>query len=121
MENTPPPLPSKGDESWAIALHLSGFSGLLLPSFGQILVPLVIWLLKRSESTYLDRVGKEVLNFQISYTIYMLLAAALCYVCIGFIILPVIFVLWVIFTIIAAVNTSNGKSYAYPFTICFLG
>lgn len=116
----PPPLPSKEDQSWAIALHLSGFAGLPLPPLGQILAPLIIWLLKRSQSAYLDYVGKEVLNFQISYTIYTVLATALCYLCIGFIFLPVVFVLWIIFMIIAAVKTSNGEGYAYPLTIKFL-
>lgn len=137
MENTPPPVPPQSeqplepapsssaaptpqDQSWAIALHLSGFAGFILPSLGQIVAPLVIWLIKRPESAYLDRVGKDVLNFQISYTIYIAVAFALCWLCIGFVLLPVILILWIVYMIVAAVNTSNGKEFKYPMTIRLL-
>ncbi|MBJ7259032.1 MAG: DUF4870 domain-containing protein [Chthoniobacterales bacterium] len=136
MENTPPPAPSPSnqppnlpstppgvtpeEQSWAIALHLSGFAGFLLPSLGQILAPLVIWLIKRPESAYLDRVGKDVLNFQISYTIYVVVAGILCWFCIGFLVLPVILVVWIVLMVVAAVKTSNGEEYKYPFTIRLL-
>ncbi|MBU3665503.1 MAG: DUF4870 domain-containing protein [Chthoniobacterales bacterium] len=118
--STPPPVPTREDQSWAIALHLSGFAGFLVPSLGQILAPLVIWLIKRPESPYLDRIGKEVLNFQISYTIYGAVAFALCWLCIGFLVLPVVVILWIVYMIMAAVKTSNGQDYQYPFTIRFL-
>lgn len=111
------------EQSWAIALHLCGFAGFLLPSLGQIVIPLVIWLIKRPESPYLDRVGKEVLNFQISYTLYASIGAASIFLCIGIFLLPILLlipVLWAVFMIVAAVKTSNGESYQYPFTIRFL-
>ncbi|MBE2179189.1 MAG: DUF4870 domain-containing protein, partial [Chthoniobacterales bacterium] len=62
----------------------------------------------------LDRTGKEVLNFQISYTIYVFIAGALCFVLIGLVILPILFVAWVVFMVIAAVKTGNGEEYRYP-------
>jgi uncharacterized Tic20 family protein len=92
----------------------------LLPSLGQILAPLILWLIKRPDSPYLDRVGKEVLNFQISYTIYALIAGALCFVIIGCFLLPVLFIGWVVLIVMAAVKTSNGEDYQYPFTIRLL-
>jgi uncharacterized Tic20 family protein len=126
MENTPPTLPASTpsgpnpENSWAIALHLSGFAMFLLPSIGQILAPLILWLIKRPESPYLDRVGKEVLNFQISYTIYALVAGALTLVLIGCFLLPILLIAWVVLIIIAAVKTSNGEDYRYPLTIRLL-
>ncbi len=126
MDNTPPPVPVPSqpgpnpENSWAIALHLSGFAMFLLPSIGQILAPLILWLIKRPDSPYLDRVGKEVLNFQISYTIYALIAGVLCFVLIGCVILPILFIGWVVFIVIAAVKTSNGEDYQYPLTIRLL-
>lgn len=131
MENTPPPIPEpsnqppaippspSADNSLAVIMHLLGFAGFVFP-FGNILGPLILWLVKRNDSTYLDRVGKEVLNFQISYAIYGMVAGALCFVLIGFIILPILGLLWIIFMIIAAVKTSNGEEYKYPFTIRLL-
>jgi uncharacterized Tic20 family protein len=100
-------------------MHLLGFVGLVIP-FGNILAPLILWLVKRPESPLLDRTGKEVLNFQISYTIYALIATALIFAFIGCIVLPVIFLCWIIFMIIAAVKTSNNEPYQYPFTIRLL-
>lgn len=126
MENSPPPLPENpaprntSDNSLAVVMHLLGFAAFVFPTFGNILAPLILWLVKRASSPYLDRVGKEVLNFQISYTIYGVIAGALCFVIIGFLILPVLGLLWIIFMILAAVKTSNGEEFRYPLTIRIL-
>ena len=131
MENTPPPVPAPSDQppaappsptndnSLAVVMHLLGFAGFVFP-FGNIIAPLILWLVKRPESPLLDRTGKEVLNFQISYTIYAAVAGILCFVLIGFLILPVVFILWVVFMVVAAVKTGNGEEYRYPLTIRIL-
>jgi uncharacterized Tic20 family protein len=131
MENTPPPVPAPSDQpptvppsptndtSLAVVMHLLGFAGFVFP-FGNIIAPLILWLVKRPESPLLDRAGKEVLNFQISYTIYAAVAGVLCFVLIGLLILPVIFILWVVFMVVAAVKTGNGEEYRYPLTIRIL-
>jgi uncharacterized Tic20 family protein len=112
---------SESARSWCIGLHLSGLSGLILSfALAHIVVPLVIWLVKRADSPEIDSTGKEVLNFQISYTIYSLIAGALCFVLIGFLILPIVLIVWLVCIIIAAVKTSNEESYRYPATIRFL-
>ena len=129
MENTPPPVPANqppavppsptNDNSLAVLMHLLGFAGFVFP-FGNIIAPLILWLIKRAESPLLDRTGKEVLNFQISYVIYAAVAGLLCFVLIGFLILPAIFILWVVFMVVAAVKTGNGEEYRYPMTIRLL-
>jgi uncharacterized Tic20 family protein len=112
---------SESARSWCIGLHLSGLSGLILSfALAHIVVPLVIWLVKRADSPEIDSTGKEVLNFQITYTIYSLIAGALCFVLIGFLILPIVLIVWLVCIIIAAVKTSNGEAYRYPATIRFL-
>ena len=122
----PPPLvpissPKESNRSWCIALHLSGLSGILLGfALAHVLVPLAIWLIKRADNPEIDATGKEVLNFQISFSIYFLIAGALCWILIGFLILPIFLIIWLICTILAAVRTSNGESYRYPMTIRFL-
>jgi uncharacterized Tic20 family protein len=86
----------------------------------HIIAPLVIWLIKRAESPEIDATGKEVLNFQISYSIYIAVGILLCFVLVGFAILPIVIVVWIVCMILAAVRTSNGEVYRYPFTIRFL-
>lgn len=124
MENLPPPVPAPSntptmDNSLAVVMHLLGFAGFVFP-FGNLLGPLILWLIKRSESPLLDRTGKEVLNFQLSYVIYFAIAGALCFILIGLFILPVLFILWVVFMVIAAVKTGNGEEYRYPAIIRIL-
>ncbi len=111
-------------------MHLLGFAGFVFP-FGNILAPLILWLVKRAESPYLDRIGKEVINYQISYTIYMAVLVgagfALLNMLVGILFLILfllicgfVCILWSIPMIIAAVKTGNGKDYKYPFTIRLL-
>lgn len=124
MENLPPPVPAPSnqptsDNSLAVVMQLLGFAGFVFP-FGNIIAPLILWLVKRTESPLLDCTGKEVVNFQISFTIYAAIAGVLCFVLIGLLILPVIFILWIVFMVIAAVKTGNGEDYRYPATIRLL-
>ena len=100
-------------------MHLLGFVGLLFP-FGNILAPLVLWMAKRGSSPYLDSAGKEVINFQVSYTIYLIVSIILCKVWIGLILFPVIGLMWMIFMVVAAAKSGNGGEYRYPLTIRFL-
>jgi uncharacterized protein len=138
MSETVPPLqpgnPSAAASStraWEVLCHLSSLLGLLGVPLGNILAPLVVWLLKRGESAGVDAHGKESLNFHISWSLYWVLAfaivVALCFVLIGFVMLPGLLILgvvgWItmlILTIIGSVKASNGELYRYPLTIRFL-
>ena len=95
------------------------FSGYLVP-FGNIIGPLVIWLLNRAEDPFVDACGKEALNFQISITIYAVIAGILVLAFVGIVLLPIIMILSIVYTIIAAIKASEGQSYRYPLTIRFI-
>jgi hypothetical protein len=119
-ESAHPRIP-ESDRSWCIGLHLSGLSGILFGfALAHILVPLVIWLIKRAESPAIDTTGKEVLNFQISYSLYFALSFLLWIVLIGIPLSIALGAAWLILTIIAAIKTSNGEEYHYPYIIRFL-
>jgi hypothetical protein len=109
---------SESTRSWCIGLHLSGL--LLVFPMAHIIVPMIIWLLKRADSPEIDATGREVLNFQISITIYQIAAALLWVILVGFVITGIVTLVWVICPVLAAVKISNGGSYRYPFTIRFL-
>ena len=88
--------------------------------FGNIFGPLIVWLMKRSESPAVDAHGKEALNFQISMTIWTLLCWATSVVLIGFVLGPLAMATNIVLTIIASVKASNGEFYRYPLTIRFI-
>ncbi|MEA3188395.1 MAG: uncharacterized protein QOD99_2225 [Chthoniobacter sp.] len=110
----------KEERMWAMLAHLSAFLGHFLPGIGNIVAPLVIWILKKDEFPLVDDQGKEALNFQISMTIYYLIAGALCFVLIGIPILIGLGIFNLIIIIVAAVKANDGVRYRYPFTIRFI-
>ena len=110
-------MPSKQATNWGMLCHLSALLGLVLISFDHILGPLVVWLLKRNDDPFIDEQGKESLNFQISITIYVIIAAILCVILIGFVLLGILIIADVILIVVASVKASNGEGYRYPFTI----
>ncbi|CAM4369149.1 DUF4870 domain-containing protein [Paenibacillus alkaliterrae] len=108
----------KEEKTYGMLCHLLAFSGLIIP-FGNILGPLIIWLLKKDQSQYVDMHGKESLNFQISNAIYGIVSAILMLVIIGFVTAIALLIFWIVFTIIASIRASEGNSYRYPLTIRF--
>jgi len=107
---------------------LAALAGYIGVPFGNILGPLVIWLIKRDEFPFVDDQGKEALNFQISVTIYgFALAIASVVMILSCILLPVALLLliaWMVLQLVliisAAVKASRGEYYRYPITIRFV-
>lgn len=118
VAETFPSFIDKKSRTWAMAAHLLGLTGFLLP-FGNILGPLVIWLMKRDEMSFVADQAKESLNFQIAMTLsgiaLFLLGILTCGV--GLLMLPLLGLAGFVFPIIAAIKTNDGTVYRYPFTI----
>ena len=108
--------PTKDERTWGMLCHFSAFSGFIFP-IGNILAPLIIWLIKKEEHPFVDDQGKEVLNFQISMTIYLLISMILCIILIGIPILIGLVIFNFIITIIAAVSANDGIPYRYPINL----
>ncbi len=106
--------------NWGTACHLIALIGFIGIPFGNLIGPLVIWLSFKNTYPNVDVQGKESLNFQISMSIYGIVAAVLCLILIGFVLLAVLVVADFILVIIAAIRASNGEEYKYPFTIRFI-
>lgn len=51
-------------------LSLSQFGFLAFPILG-IIIPLAIWILKKDKTKYVDSVGRSILNFQITWTLFL--------------------------------------------------
>lgn len=103
-------------KNWGMLCHLIALLAMPL-GFGHILGPLIVWLMKRETHPFIDDQGKESLNFQISMSIYTLVAALTLCIVIGVVLLPAIVVLNVVFVIIASIKASSGEAYRYPLTI----
>lgn len=104
----PPVAPSNDDQLWIVFSHIS-----LLLGIG-IVVPLIIYLVKKDESEQIAHHSREALNFHISIIIYSLICAITC---IG---IPLIFVITIggiVVSIIAAVKSSDAVPYRYPLTL----
>ncbi len=116
------------DNKWAALMHLSGFGGFLIPIVGQILGPLIIWILKKDQSDFLNETGKKILDFQISCSIYFgvgLLISGLSFWLIfpifAFVGISIIGkIVWSILVILGTIRAAKGQIYTYPLSIKFL-
>lgn len=88
-----------------------------LPAF---LGPLIIYLVYRDKDSYVRHHASESLNFQISILIYAAISAVLILVLIGFLLLPIVGIAWLVLGIRAAIAAADGQLYRYPFTMRFV-
>ncbi|HEX4940622.1 MAG TPA: DUF4870 domain-containing protein [Candidatus Kapabacteria bacterium] len=105
---------SPDERNWGMFCHLAGFAGIIIP-FGSIIGPLVIWLIKRDEMPFVNYNGKEALNFQITYMVAFLVSVVLMSVVIGFLMMAVVGIAWLVFTILAISHSSKGEYYRFPY------
>lgn len=97
----------------------------LLGALCGFLGPLIIWLVKKDESRFVDDQGREALNFQltllIAYVAIVVLHMVTTFATWGVLPFPLIIgVFQLVFGIIGAVRANNGEYYRYPFSIRFV-
>jgi uncharacterized protein len=104
---TQPPDSASDSNNWRLYLELLALTGFVVP-FGQILGPLVLWLIKKDTSSQVSEDGKKIINYHISWTIWGIATCGL-----GF--LP-----WIIITLISIIKAANNQPFNHPLTITFL-
>lgn len=109
----------KNARNLAVLCHLFGLLGLIVPP-GNVVGPLLIWLLKKDEHAFIEDQGREALNFQITFTIALMVSVFLALVYIGLFLLAILGVADLILIIVASSAASRGENYRYPFSIKFL-
>lgn len=115
-----------GDQqTWRVMAHASAFIQFLgIPS---VVGPLVVWLIKR-EDPIVEPHALAALNFQLSVLIYFVggvvvaFIAALTIIGVGLtvliaLLLPVLFLLELVFAVLASIAASKGELYHYPFSL----
>ena len=110
---------TQDEKLWGMLCHLSAVAGYVVP-FGNIIGPLIIWLIKKEESDYVNKQGKSSLNFEISISIYILISIFLIFVIIGIPILIGLAIFQLIVVIIASIRAYDGQYFKYPLTIEFV-
>jgi uncharacterized Tic20 family protein len=113
---------NKDARMWGMICHLAGLGGLIpiVPIIGSVIGPLIVWQIKKDEFGFVADQGKEALNFQISILMYAIVSGLLCFACVGFVLLPAVYIFDLIFLLIAAVKANDGEHYRYPLTIRFI-
>ena len=111
------PQAAKEEQNWAMICHLAALSGFVIP-FGNVIGPLVVWLMKKDTMPLVDQHGKEALNFQITVLIALFVCALLIIVVIGIFLMFIVGIGALVMTIIAAVKVANGQlDYKYPIAL----
>ena len=122
--SVPPPTadePDKDARMWAMFCHLSGLAVFTSVPFANVIAPLIIWQVKKDEHPYVDRHGKEALNFQISMAIYGLVVFISGFATCGLTWLAGLPLLLadLVVIIIAGVKANNNEPFEYPLCIRF--
>lgn len=119
---TPPP-PASGasaaatgssDKLLIVLCHVSPFLGV------GLILPLIIWLVKKEDSENVSAHAKEALNFHITVFLVAVVCWLLIFVLIGIVLLPLLILGAMVLSIIAAVKSASGERYRYPFTLRFV-
>ena len=101
-------VPDQNARTMGMLCHLLGI-------FTFFIGPLIIWVMKKDESPFVNDQGKEALNFQITTAI----ATVLCFF--GFCIAPLLIlavnIVRIVFSIIATIKANQGIPYRYPVTL----
>ena len=125
------PEDSTQSRTWETFIHLGGLLAFTPIPFGNLIGPLILWLLKRDESPSVDAHGKAALNFQLTLIAILLVSTVativLMLVLVGFLMLPFLILLWIalplvnlVCSVIAAIKASNGRMFDYPISIRFI-
>ncbi len=108
-----PPMRPDEEKMWAIGAHLGGL-------FLGFIAPLLVYLVFKDRSAFLNRTGKESLNFQLTLLVGYLISFVLMFVLIGFVTFFVIWVGGIVLMILATVRVASFEDYRYPVNIRFL-
>ena len=107
------------ERTYCMLLHFSVFAGLAIPLAGLV-VPIVLWQLKKNEMPSVDAHGKLVLNFILSSLLYTLVFVVLSFAIIGIPLLFALSIACIVLPIIGGIKANDGVLWQYPLIINFV-
>jgi hypothetical protein len=122
LPNATPPmgpgmLSERDERMWGMFCHLASLVGYIGIPLGHLVGPFIVWQVKKDQSPFVDDQGKESLNFQISMSLYLIVAGLTFCIGIGIVLLPIVYFFGWVMLIIASVKSNQGERYRYPLTI----
>ena len=108
MSTPAQPLSESDSRLWAMLAHLSGIVLLIVG-------PLIVMLVQGPKDAFVKKQATEALNWQILIGIGLLVCIVLSFVVIGAILLPIVWIVGIIFMIIGGIKANQGEDYRYPF------
>jgi len=115
LSSPPPPptgAPLAGDDKlWIVLSHLSVLFGV------GLLLPLIIYLVKRGDSPAVAYHSREALNFHITVLLYSIVCGLLVFVIIGIPLLALLGLATFVLAIVAAIKGADNVPYRYPMTL----
>jgi len=115
MSQTPstaaPAASTSGNTTMAAITHV-------LALFTWVLGPLVVYFV--TDDAFVKENARNALNWQLTFTIYIVVSVILTFVVIGIVGLILFPILDLVFIIVAAVKASDGEAWSYPITLDLL-
>ena len=102
--------PSSDEKTLALIAHIVTLAS-------NFIAPLVIYFIKKDESSFVAAHAKESLNFQLTI---LIIAIILIITIVGILLLWLVCIYAFVLVIIATIRASEGKLYRYPFSIRFI-
>ncbi len=117
------------ERSYSLLMHLTLLAHLIVP-YVAIIAPIIMWLVRKEKSSYIDDHGREAVNFQITLLLYTIILPAIAAIIgvitcsVGFVLLvPAIFgpyILGLVGMIMGAMAANRGEFFRYPMTLRLL-
>lgn len=109
------PVTTSQERNWALAAHVGSFVSAWF-ALG-LFAPLIVLLARGNDSPFIRRHAVESLNFQLNALVYSVVFALLIIVLVGFVLLPLYGIFYVIVVILGTVRAGSGEEFRYPLTI----
>ena len=111
------------DRTWCALIHFSQFCAYIVPLAG-IVVPIVIWQVKKDKSEVIDLHGKIVANWMITAAILAVVLALISFFLLTFpflLLVPgaILTIPFIAFPVIGGIKANKGEAWPYPLSIRF--
>lgn len=107
------------ENGFCTIMHFSQFLGMCVPVLGYAL-PVFMWIVGKDDSAMVDKQGRAIINWLISFVIWMAISGVLSFLVIGIPIIIGLAIANIVFVIKAAMYAKDGKFWPYPLSIKIL-